>query len=161
MYNNKILRTQKSKVTEKDLKDIEETYNFIFPKSFVKHYLMYNGGCPERDLVINKKVTDDFIPFACFYAIKSDDGEHVIELKRMLKINFDKDSIFPKWLVMFADDIVGGEFCWSLKKEEYGAVYYWNYEVDLGDNPNKTDDYAIFLADSLEEFINAMVEDDD
>ena len=41
MYNNKILRIEKTKVTENDLKDIEKAYNFTFPKSFIKHYLKY------------------------------------------------------------------------------------------------------------------------
>ena len=161
MYNNKILRTKKTKVTEEDLKEIERTYNFIFPESFKKHYLMYNGGRPERNMVINKEDENNLIPFTYFYAIKRDEGEKGTDLKKMLKTNFDEDSIFPKWLVRFADDGVGGEYCWSLKKEEYGAIYYWDCDVNLGADPNKTDDYAIFLSDSLEEFINAMVEDED
>lgn len=161
MYNNKILMTEKTKVTEEDLKDIEETYNFVFPKSFIRHYLKYNGGRPERNLVIHKEKQDDFIPFTYFYAIKSDDGEDGIELKRMLKTNFDEDSIFPKWLVSFADDGMGGEYCWSLREEEYGAIYYWDCDVNLGDDPSKSDEYTMFLADSLEEFINEMVEDED
>lgn len=161
MYNNKILRTKKTKVTEEDLKEIERTYNFIFPESFKKHYLMYNGGRPERNMVINKEDENNLIPFTYFYAIKRDEGEKGTDLKKMLKTNFDEDSIFPKWLVRFADDGMGGEYCWSLKKEEYGAIYYWDCDVNLGADPNKTDDYAIFLSDSLEEFINAMVEDED
>ena len=161
MYNNKILRTEKSKVTEEDLKEIEKTYNFIFPESFKEHYLMYNGGRPERNMVVNKEDENNLIPFTYFYAIKSDEGEKGINLKKMLKTNFDEDSIFPKWLVRFADDGMGGEYCWSLKKEEYGAIYYWDCDVNLGADPSKTDDYAMFLAKTLEEFINSMVEDED
>lgn len=49
MYkNNKLLDVEKTKITENDLRDIEETYNIIFPDSFRKHYLMYNGGRPEK-----------------------------------------------------------------------------------------------------------------
>lgn len=161
MYNNKILRIEKTKVTENDLKDIEKAYNFTFPKSFIKHYLKYNGGFPERDMVINKR-NNDLIPFGCFYAIKSDEKEHgVAELAYILNVNYEKGSIFPKWLVSFADDGMGGEYCWSLREEEYGAIYYWDCDVNLGDDPSKSDEYTMFLADSLEEFINGMVEDED
>lgn len=162
MYNNKMLRTEKSIVTEKDLQKLDERYNIKLPEDFIKHYLKYNGGYPIRDMVIDKEHEDNLIPFGCFYAIKSDDTEDDgVELNDMLKTNFAEDSIFPKWLVRFADDGMGGEYCWSLRKDEYGSIYYWDCEVNLGDDPSKTDDYAIFLADSLEEFINAMVEDED
>lgn len=161
MYNNKIIDTEKSKVTEKDLKEIEKKYNIRFPESFKRHYLLYNGGYPERDMVIDKE-NDDLIPFGCFYAIKSDDRENgTTELNDMLKTNFDEDSIMPKWLVAFAGDCASGEYCWSCRDYEYGAIYYWDCDVNLGADPSKTDDYAMFLAKTLEEFINSMVEDED
>lgn len=53
------------------------------------------------------------------------------------------------------------EFCWSLRKEEYGAIYYWDCDVNYGDDPSKSDDYAVFLANSLEEFMNLLVEDEE
>ena len=96
-----------------------------------------------------------------FHAIKCDDGDTDLELKSMLKVNFDEESIFPKWLVRFADNIIGVEYCWSLRKEEYGAIYYWDCDANYGDDPSKSDDYAVFLANSLEEFMNMLIEDDE
>ena len=160
MYNNKILMTEEIKITENDLKDIEKKFNIKFPESFINHYLRYNGGRPEKDMVVDGK--GELMPFTYFYAIKSDDGEDGIELKDILKTNFfDEDSIFPKWLVSFADDGIGGEYCWSLRKEEYGYIYYIDIESCVGDSIQEINDSAVFLSDSLEEFINSMVEDED
>ena len=54
MYNNRMLNIEKSKVTDSDLRDIEVAYNIAFPDSFRKHYLMYNGGRPEKNIFIDK-----------------------------------------------------------------------------------------------------------
>ncbi|MCY6354523.1 SMI1/KNR4 family protein [Clostridium sp. ZS2-4] len=158
MYNNRMLDVEKSKITENDLKDIEESYNIVFPDSFRKHYLMYNGGRPEKNIFIDKD--GDKQDCGYFYAIKYDNGKSW-RLKRKLKIDFDEESIFPKWLVRFAGNFIGMEFCWSLRKEEYGAIYYWDCDVNLGDDPSESDDYAVFLANSLEEFMNLLVEDEE
>ncbi len=158
MYNNRMLRVG-NKITENDLRDIEETYNIVFPDSFRKHYLMYNGGYPEKNIFIDKD--GDKQECWYFYAIKCDSGKKGLELKNMLKTNFDEESIFPKWLVRFANDGMGTEYCWSLRKEEYGSIYSWDCDVNLGDDPSKSDDYAVFLANSLEEFMNMMIEDDE
>ncbi len=82
---------------------------------------MYNGGYPEKNIFIDKDGEKE--EFGYFYAIKRDDRDTGLELKSLLKVNFDEESIFPKWLVRFADNITGMEFCWSLRKEEYGAIY--------------------------------------
>lgn len=155
MYNNNMLNAEKNKVTENDLKDIEETYNIVFPDSFRKHYLMYNGGYPEKNIFIDKD--GDKQECWYFYAIKCDSGKKGLELKNMLKTNFDEESIFPKWLVRFANDGMGTEYCWSLRKEEYGSIYSWDCDVNLGDDPSKSDDYAVFFS----KFIRRIYEHDD
>lgn len=157
MYNNRIVNTE-SEIEEKDLIEIEDRYGFKFPESFRKHYLKFNSGYLERDLFITKDGIE--LPFSAFYPIRREDERKGLELINMLKVNFDKDSICPKWLVAFADEICGGEFCWSRREYEYGSIYYWDCNINLGDDPSKSDDYAIKIADSLEEFINNMVEEE-
>ena len=60
---NKIIRPNAC-IEEKDLRDLEQGYNFIFPEDIKQFYLKYNGGRLEKDSYV---VQDDtFIFFRSF-----------------------------------------------------------------------------------------------
>ncbi len=47
MYSNKFSDTAQS-LTENDLRDIEQAIGYELPSALRQHYLIYNGGEPER-----------------------------------------------------------------------------------------------------------------
>ncbi len=61
---------------------------------------------------------------------------------------------FPAYLVQFAIDPGGDYYGFSLRESELGAVYLHSHE-HMGDEGRE----VIFLASSLPEFINGMVEE--
>lgn len=148
MYSNKILNT-KGNITEKDLVEIENKYNFKFPQDFFSHYLKYNGGTLQKDIYKDED-GDEFV-FNWFIPIKSESRnlETVLDLLWV-------DGTIPRWLIPFADDPGGDLYCFSIDEDDKGAIYYWSHEYDYGEDP---EEHVYFLAGSLKEFIDAMTED--
>jgi hypothetical protein len=151
MYLNKILGT-KNEIYVTDLKELEKKFNFMFPQSFIDHYLMYNGGYPEKSLFVGNDgkeyVVDYFIP------VKNEKGQSLFTI--LLLLNDEK--IKPRWLIPFADEEGGNLFCFSTNEKDNGAIYYYNHEFEYGDNPEK---YIEFISESLLDFINNLVEYDE
>lgn len=143
MYtNNKILEC-KQHITEEDIKYIENKYKFIMPEDIRKHYLKYNGGYPEKSMYTSNN-GDEFI-IDWFIPVKREDGKNDLDsVLRILRL----DNTIPDWLIPFADEAGGDLYCYSLKKNELGAIYYWSHEFEN----------AVYITKSLEEFLNNMVE---
>jgi hypothetical protein len=148
MYSNKILGT-KENILEADLQVLEKIFNFIFPASFKNHYLLYNGGYPEKGLHVgndyNEYVVDYFIP------VKNENGRSLFSILPLL----NDEKIKPSWLIPFADEEGGNLFCFSISEKDNGAIYYYNHEFEYGDNP---ENHIVYLAQSLPNFINNLVE---
>ncbi len=153
MYNNKISMT-KDAITSDDINDLEELYGFSFPDDVRRHYLAYNGGELER------------------YIFKDEDGDEYV-VQNLIPINYKNefgtgdldftlrnlrlDGVLPNWLIPFAKDPGGNLFCFSIDEDEEGAIYYWDHEYEMGEDP---EDHVIYLTESLETFINSMVDDE-
>ncbi|WP_088072796.1 SMI1/KNR4 family protein [Gottfriedia luciferensis] len=151
MYSNNILNT-KEKILETDLQEIEKGFNFKFPSSFRDHYLLYNGGYPEKSLYVGNDggeyIVDYFIP------VKNENGQ---DLNKILSLLND-EKIKPVWLIPFADEEGGNLFCFSIREIDNGAIYYYNHEFEYGENPEHHID---FLSESISDFINSLVEYED
>ncbi|MED4402569.1 SMI1/KNR4 family protein [Metabacillus fastidiosus] len=65
LYSNKFENTKEILVDE-DISDIEREYQFTFSQDIRDYYLTYNGGKPERYVLIDKDedeyVVQRFIP---------------------------------------------------------------------------------------------------
>ncbi|AQS07224.1 SMI1/KNR4 family protein [Clostridium beijerinckii] len=143
MYNNnKILDTEKS-ISEEDIKYVESKYKFSMPEDIKKHHLKYNGGHLKKSMYTTNR-GDEFV-VSWFIPIKSDKKSS--ELDAVLA-DLRGDKIIPDWLIPFADEAGGDFYCYSLRKNELGAIYYWSHEFDD----------VVYITKSLEEFLNNMVE---
>ncbi|GEA29393.1 SMI1/KNR4 family protein [Clostridium diolis] len=143
MYNNnEILDTEKA-ILEEDIKYIESKYKFSIPENIKKHYLRYNGGHLKKSMYTTSE-GDEFV-VSWFIPIKSDKKSS--ELDAILA-DLRVDKIIPDWLIPFADEAGGDFYCYSLRKNELGAIYYWSHEFDD----------VVYITKSLEEFLNNMVE---
>lgn len=143
MYNNnEVLDTEKA-ITNDDIKYIENKYKFSMPEDIKKHYLKYNGGHLQKSMYTTGN-GDEFV-VSWFIPIKGD--RKSLDLDAVLT-DLRGDRIIPDWLIPFADEAGGDFYCYSLRKNELGAIYYWAHEFDN----------VAYITKSLEVFLNNMEE---
>lgn len=143
MYSNNKILESKQPISLNDIKYIENKYKFSMPEDIKKHYLKYNGGYPEKSMY----TADDGEEFIVewFIPVKREDGRN--DLDSVLGI-LREDNTIPNWLIPFADEAGGDLYCYSLRENELGAIYYWSHEFDN----------TVYITKSLETFLNNMVE---
>ena len=146
MYDNKFFYTGKN-LTEQELRSFEQKFNIVMPKNIKEYYLTYNGGLPEKDLFKQNEKCTFFVNY--FLPIMSPDGLSVEKVLFLL----NDEKTFPSWLIPFANDESGNFFCYSLRKQDNGAIYYYNHEFEYGESP---EDHITFLTDSVLKFINGL-----
>ncbi len=142
-YNNNVIGS-KGRTSINQIEEIEKKYHFSFPDDMRKHYVEYNGGRLEKSLWVDKQGREYI--FNYFIPIESNDG---INLDKMLKLLDDESK--PSWLIPFADDPGGNLFCFSVKKGEEGAIYFYMHDVGEGR------DNVVFLSKTLTEFLNNLI----
>ncbi len=151
MYNNQILHTH-GKAKAEDLDCIEQKFQVKIPAAVREHYLIYNGGYPQKPVFTDKNentyVVDWFIPVS---GKKERSVENTLRLLR-------EDEGIPDWLIPFADEDGGNLFCFSVREADYGAIYYYDHEFEYGENP---EEHVTCLAESIVTFINSLGEDED
>lgn len=146
MYGNRILRAL-GKAEAEDLERIEQKFQVKIPAAVREHYLAYNGGYPEKPVFTDKSgnayIVGWFIPVC---------GEKKLSVEKMLRL-LREDEAIPNWLIPFADDAGGNLFCFSVREEDYGAIYYYDHEFEYGENP---EEYVTYLAETITIFINSL-----
>ncbi len=126
-----------------DLDHVEQQFAFCFPQAVREHYLGHNGGCPDKNRFSNERGTytvDSFIP------VKSSALPTVPTLEIILERLKTVDGATPWQLVPFADDPCGNFYCFSVRQEDFGAIYWFEAE---GYGKHRTE----FLARSLGDFL--------
>lgn len=130
-----------------ELDEIEAQLGFSFPEDLRQHYLHFNGGRPVPNLFLRN---DEYFSVAEFLPIKyGDRGARFEDTYSML---VQGNNLFPKSMIPIASDSGGDFFCYSLKPEETGSIYF--YQSDYYDDPSRA---IVHLADSLEHFLNSLV----
>ena len=138
-------------VTNSDLAEVERAFGFSFPAAFRTHYLTHNGGRPQNNLF---KRDDSLYVVSEFLPIKYGRADCLFEdVFRDLKV---EREVLPKHLVAFADDPGGDYYCFSVDDKDAGTI--WIYRGEYSDEPDRA---VQFLAESLNEFFDNMVADED
>ena len=106
--------------TREDLLQFEKNLGKKLSESMLNFYLQYNGGQPCVSGVHDDK---HLFPFNAFYSLE--------EMEKVL--NWFDDEVVPagfkaKDLLHFAYDPGSGNYALSLRKEDYGKVYYYVLE---------------------------------
>ena len=143
MYSNNKILESKQPISLNDIKYIENKYKFSMPENIKKHYLKYNGGYPEKSMYTTDNGEEVIVEW--FIPIKREDGRN--DLDSVLGI-LREDNTIPNWLIPFSDEAGGDLYCYSLRENELGAIYYWSHEFNND----------VYITKSLEEFLNNMVE---
>jgi cell wall assembly regulator SMI1 len=142
-YNNEINNSEKC-LTVDEINEFEKKYSFTFPLEIKNFYLKFNGG------VLKKKIFDGCV-IQLIYSIRY--GEMKME------DFFDPlitDNLIPKWLIPFARDPGGDDYCFSIRKEDEGSIYLFRSEEF---DPDDLEIAITYVTDSIVTFINGMEED--
>ena len=134
-----------------DLDKIERALGLAFPPDVREHYLKRNGGSPNRYLF---KRDDRVYVVQGFLSVRFGPSHNRLEnVFQDLKIDRE---ILPKKLVPFAIDPGGDYYCFSVDEVDKGAIY-----VFVGEHADAPERATLRLANSLPEFIEGMVDDED
>jgi SMI1 / KNR4 family (SUKH-1) len=154
MYKFDIINCSQ-RLTELEISTVEVIIGVNFPASLKNHYLLFNGGEIEgcrfyfikADANLNEP-NGFYLKY--FYPIKY--GNQDVET--LLEENYDelviKQKVIPKNYIPIGDDISGWPICC---RADNGWIYSLNRET-LDENGNEE---LIHICDSLDEFINGML----
>lgn len=135
---------QESVPTLQDVKDFQETFNLELPDHFVQFLLQYAGASTKECIHKGSNVVSDFLPFH---------SAHNSYIALYMPYIRNPEYHGRNDLVPFAVDPGGKPFFFSMGKEDYGVIYA--DRMGVGFNPPVSR-----LADSLEEFIDALEPDE-
>jgi hypothetical protein len=147
IYQNNDFINTKTSLTSCELEKVERLLGFLFPASFRRHYLAYNGGQPQKKLF--RKTADEAYIVHEFLPIKYGQQRTLFEdAYRHLKID---QKLLPEYFVPFAVDPGGDFYCFSIRDHDNGSIWLWAHE--FYDDPDKS---ITFLADSLKDFVEQL-----
>lgn len=133
-------------IGESELKALEDLTGYQLPLDFKEHYLIFNGGEPERCLYMlqgDPVVIQEFFPIAY-----GGDGSTVESHYRELVIG---DKIIPGNLLPFGRDPGGDFYCLDMESGKI-TIFRAEYLPDLSECITE-------VACSMTEFLDGLVEE--
>ena len=149
MKTVKFYNTEQS-VDIEDIADIESNFRLQFPRVYVTHLLLHNGGQCDPNVfsfIENGKETKSCVDwFLALYDGEYDNLEKYFELYKTS--NRLPESVFP-----FAHDPGGNLLCLCCESEK---VFFWDHESEL-ETPQVKD--LIYVSEGLTEFLSSLTSD--
>jgi cell wall assembly regulator SMI1 len=139
--------------TEEQVAALEARFEAKLPSAYREFLIEYNGGRPRPDRfkvtnTITGRTQDDVV--AWFKSLDPESPECIHETLDILG-----ERLAPG-LVPFARDPGGNHLCLSLRKQDYGKVYFWDHECISDDEAEPNPTYP--LADSFESFLAGLID---
>jgi hypothetical protein len=131
---------------------LERDWGFGLPKDYRKFLLEHNGGEPTPN-VFKLGATDSsgLRSFFCIYPDKYDD--------LLWNLNVYHGRV-PKNIFPIGSDSFGNLICISVMGSDRGKIYFWDHEMEAGDDEEADYTNLTLIADSFEEFLNSLHEQD-
>lgn len=136
-----------SGISESELKDLESLTGHQLPLDFKEHYLIFNGGEPERCLYVFEGVpivVQEFFPIAY-----GDQGNTIESHFRELVL---EEKLIPGSLLPFGRDPSGDFYCLDMDSGKV-TVFRAEYLPNLSNCITE-------VAKSMSEFLNGLVDDE-
>lgn len=135
-----------------DIENFEKKYNLNLPQDYKEFLLLNNGATPLQSKFItrNGKVVSHY-KYIIPITKDTSNTEHKHNLEYCY-IRFVVRGIIPQGLVPIGETPTENILCLSLRKDDYGSVYYWDRELELVYKQPQSECYHI-IADSFKEFI--------
>ena len=137
-------------LSELDIERVERRLGVRLPQDLTEHYLLHNGGTPRPRFFVKDGEAYDVV---CFYSMNTGDAGPSFEWNYVMMV--DQTPEFPRGYIPFANSSGGDMFIYSVNPESFGNIMFNQHEC-FGD-----DDYVVFLAPTLREFINSLSEEPD
>ena len=138
-------------LNEKDIERIEAEIGLNLPVVYREFLLRHNGGKPKPDAVRYNGDYFDYVGF--FYSEQF--RSYASDLIRSIA---SYKELIPSHYFPIGESPGGDVYCLSLKKEDYGSVYYWDHEIANYDG-EPWEENMIKLANTLSEFIEGLYEE--
>ncbi len=139
-------------VTERDLGKIESELGFSFPANVRGFYTQTNGGRPKPHLFPKN---GEFYAVHKFLSVLFPNPRLTVESTYRDLTTDPATSRFPSYLVPIAIDGGGDHYCFSIRQEDFGAIYCFSWEYY--DDPHRS---IVLLASDLDSFLDALVEEE-
>lgn len=113
--------------TKSEIEFIEKKVGLTFPKSFIEHYVRYNGGVPASPYTYSAE-SDIEIEVQLFLPLKYKSPEVNIETIEHKYMLFNQKSELMKMYIPFANDYGANPVCININTGEIYIVY-----MDMGE----------------------------
>ena len=138
-------------LSELDIERVERRLGVRLPQDLREHYLLHNGGRPRPRFFVKDGEAYDV---RYFYPMNAQVKVPIFEETYVMMV--DQTPEFPRGYIPFASDGTGDLYMYSVKPESFGNIMINQHEC-FGDD----DQYVVFLAPSLREFISSLTEEPD
>jgi hypothetical protein len=139
--------------------EVEKYIGLNFPKEYVDHILLYNGGqCDPNVFKFNEKgvLTESCIDwFLAIYEGEYDNLKNYIDTYKL------EEKRLPYQMIPIAHDPGGNLICISCIGQDVGFVYFWDHENEVNYKVSDDSNYSnlFLIAESFNEFISNLKED--
>lgn len=138
---------------EQDIQAFEKGYNLSLPLEYKTFLLQHNGGQPEHNKI---KMYDAKYDASLGTIVKSflslyKEAEDNLEA---MYVKYAKGKIIPSKFLPIAIAPRKNLLCLSLRKKDYGVVYY--FEIDDFDKENLKEEGRTLAATSFLKFLDAL-----
>lgn len=116
-------------ITERDIREVEEELDVVFPDDYKAFLLKNNGGLPKDDIAVEFVETD---PSTNEKYQQGCDIQFFSELREVPEFyeNLIGEELIPEKFISIACDSFGNEILLCAdESEDYGKVYFGNHEM--------------------------------
>jgi hypothetical protein len=134
---------QGSKISDNEIRELEDTLGYSLPNDYRTFLLTYNGGRPEPD-VFNYEIRKNEIRSSSVRNFFCVDKEGMDAFNEILLVYAGR---LPKDMFPIAYDSCGNLICLCIAGEHRGRIYFWDHEEEYEEDelPGYKNIYPISL----------------
>jgi hypothetical protein len=151
-YVNTSFEKQFGPIPERFITALEQGWHIKLPRDYKEFLVKINGGKPQKKLFTLKDKSNSSLLSGLFGISDEEDYNVLIRYPIMLMDRIPTNT-FP-----IADDQCGNLILLSIRGQDYGKVYFWDHEREVGTDHGVVADYSnlTLIADSFNEFVNNL-----
>jgi hypothetical protein len=135
----------------------EKAIGARLPEEFQAFVLSTNGGTPSPDTYVVNDGEEEWESNVFFYGLQT--GSQSLY---SLPTNYEEYvGRIPSGLIPIGNDYGGNLICISIRKEDYGQIFFSHHDYFTYDDEEPTDDGTHYLAPSFSTFFNNLHEPND
>ena len=123
-----------------------------FPKDYREFLMEYNGGRPIPNCF--RSVDGEECSLVHFFQ-KINSKHTYDDLLSNIRIHEDR---MPSDFISIASDPFGNEICIVISGQDFGKIYFWDHEDEVGDGEPPTMDNMTLIAQNFKSFIESLYE---